>query len=333
MRSIAVLHAVLLLSAAGARAQQPPEQKPAQPAQPPEATTPPADLPEVVARVNGTEITKTALLNRAEALKSQLPPFEIGADFYQRVLEDMVGGELLYQSVEQKGLAPTEQEVDAELTTQKGRLGGEAEFQKALEAQGLSVDAVRTELKKEIGIQKLIERDFVPAVTVSDEEKRKFYDENAKQMERPEQFRVAHILIGVDEKAVPEVKAEAKQKATSIRGMIDAGQDFADLARRNSDDPGSKENGGDLPWMSRGQTVPPFEAASLALTPGQTSDVVETPFGYHIIRLHEVRAAGLMPYEEVEERIGDFLKRKSLQQRLESEIQTLRVAGKVEVFI
>jgi peptidyl-prolyl cis-trans isomerase C len=184
-----------------------------------------------------------------------------------------------------------------------------------------------------MGIQKLIERDFIPAITVSAEEKRKFYDENSTSMQRPEQFRASHILIGIEESATSEVKDEARKKATAIRSMIDAGQDFSELARKNSDDPGSKESGGELPWMSKGQTVPPFEAAALALAPGETSGVVETQFGYHIIKLHEKRSAGVMTYEEVEGRIDEFLKRRTLQQKLETEIQTLKAQGKVEVFI
>jgi peptidyl-prolyl cis-trans isomerase C len=326
------LFATIVSLSLGALALAQTEPAPAPPAQAGTATGP-AEFPDVVARVNGAEITKKALLNRAEALRNQMPALEIGADFYQRVLADMVSGELLYQSVEQKGLAPTDAEVDSELQSQKGRLGGEAEFQKALDSQGITVDELRVELKKEIAIQNLVEKQIMPTITVTEEEKHKFYDENSAQMKRPPQFRVAHILIGIDAKATEEQKAEAKKKATAIHGMIEAGQDFAELAKKNSDDPGSKENGGELPWMSPGQTVPEFEAAARALKPGELSGVVETKFGYHIIRMKETREAGVIPYEEVQDRIDQFLKRKSLQEKIEGELQTLRAQGKVEVFI
>jgi peptidyl-prolyl cis-trans isomerase C len=302
-------------------------------AQPPQASTAAPEFPEIVARVNGTDITRRAFLNRATALKGQLPAIQVGADFYQRVLDDMVGGELLYQSVEKKGIVPTEQEIDAEIESQKGRFGGEVELGKALEAQGLTLDDLRLELKKEIGIQKLIERDFIPVITVSADEKKKFYAENSAQMQRPDQFRAAHILILIEKSATPESKEEARKKAGAIRSLLDAGQDFTELARKNSGDPGSKDSGGELPWMSPGQTVPPFEAAALALAPGEISPVVETQFGYHIIKLHEKRSAGVMSYEEVEGRIDEFLKRRGLQQKIEAEIQGLKAQGKVEVFI
>jgi parvulin-like peptidyl-prolyl isomerase len=223
---------------------------------PQQATTALPEFPEIVARVNGTEIHREALLNRAAALKEQLPASQVGAGFYQKVLDDMVGGELLYQTVEKKGLAPTAQEIDAEIEAQRGRLGGDAGLGKALEAQGLTIDDLRLELTKEVGIQKLIERDFIPAVTVSAEEKKKFYDENASSMQRPEQFRAAHILILVAEGAAPEAKEEARKKAGALRSLLDSGQDFAELARKNSDDPGSKESGGELPRCPKDRPCP-----------------------------------------------------------------------------
>ena len=298
-----------------------------------EATTTPASFPDVVARVNGTEITKSMLLRRADSLRNQLPAFEVKEDFYQRVLDDMVSGELLYQSGEKKGYSPSDAEVDAEIESQKTRIGGPAEFDRLLAEQGIDLAELKTELKKEIAVQSLIEKEFIPAISVTDEEKRAFYAENQQRMTHPDQFRCAHILIGIPPGATEEQKAEAKQKATALRSLIEAGQDFGELARRNSADPGSKDNGGELPWMSKGQTVPPFETAALALEPGQLSDVVETQYGFHLIRLIEKRASGVASYEEIEPQLDEFLKRRSLQQRIESEIDTLAAQATVELFI
>jgi len=224
----------------------------------PATSSDPESFPDVVARVNETEISKSELLRRAEAVRSQVPPSEIGEGFYQRVLDDMVSGELLYQSVESKGLSPTEAEVDAELESQSQRFGGIEAFESALEQQGVPLEQVKLELKKDIGIQKLVERDFVPGLTVTEEEKKTFYDENRESMTQPTQYKAAHILISVDESASSEEKAELKKKAESIRSMVEMGQDFGELAAKNSGDPGSKDKGGELGWMTEGQTVPPF---------------------------------------------------------------------------
>ena len=299
----------------------------------PPTSSDPQSFPDVVARVNTTEISKTQLLRRAEALKSQIPPSEAGEGFYQRVLGDLVNGELLYQSVETKGLAPADAEVDLELDSQRQRFGGAAAFDSALQQRGLSIDEVKLDLKKELGIQRLVERDFAPQVTVTEEAKKTFYDENQESMQQPAQFKAAHILISVDESATPEQKAELKKKAGSIRNMLEMGQDFAELAAKNSGDPGSKDNGGELGWMSEGQTVPPFEAAMKSLEPGELSELVETRFGYHIIKLQERRGSGAVPYEEVEERIEEFLKQRGLQELMQQELELLRGAATIEVFI
>ena len=299
----------------------------------PPTSSDPQNFPDVVARVNATEISKTQLLRRAEALKSQLPPSEAGEGFYQRVLGDMVNRELWYQSVETKGLAPTDAEIDAELDSQRQRSGGEAAFESALKQRGLSVDEVKLDLKKELGIQRLVDRDLIPRLTVTEEEKKTFYDENQESMQQPVQFKPAHILILVDESATPEKRAELKKKAQSIRNMVEVGQDFAELAAKNSGDPGSKNNGGELGWMSEGQTVPPFEAAMKSLEPGELSELVETRFGYHIIKLQERRGPGAPPYEEVEEQIEEFLKQRGLQELMQQEVELLRGTATIEVFI
>lgn len=326
---LALTVALLLTLPEQAQAQEQEQPTPA----PAPAPVSPDVFPEIVARVNGTDITKESLLRRADALRNQLPSFEAGSDFYQRVLADMVGGELLYQAAAVGGFLPEPTQVDAEIQAQSERFGGPDGFTSALESQGLTLAQVRTELEKEMAVQTFIERELIPTVAVTEESKKAFYDENPDEMKRPEQFRVAHILIGVDEQAPQEEKDEARRKALAIRSMLDVGQDFGELAQRNSDDPGSRDTGGELPWLSPGQTVPPFEAAALALEEGELSDLVETQFGYHIIRLLERRDAGLMPYEEVAPQIEEFLMRRGLQQRLDEKIESLTAQGNVEVFI
>jgi parvulin-like peptidyl-prolyl isomerase len=303
----------------------------AQVAPPPSAD--PAAFPEIVARVNATDISKTELLRRAEALKAQLPPSEVGEGFYQRVLGDMVSGELLYQSVEAKGLAPADTAVAAELDDQSQRFGGVAAFESALAQQGISMDEVRLDLKKELGIQKLVESELMPKLVISEEEKKTFYDGNLDSMQQDTQYKAAHILISVEETATAEQKAELRTKAQSIRSMLDMGQDFAELAAKNSGDPGSKDKGGELGWMPEGQTVPPFEAAMKSLQPGELSELVETSYGFHIIKLQDRRDAGPVPYDEVQERIEEFLKQRGLQELLQRELELLRTGAAIELFI
>jgi peptidyl-prolyl cis-trans isomerase C len=115
---------------------------------------------------------------------------------------------------------------------------------------------------------------------------------------------------------------------------LKAGEDFAKLAQENSEDPGSQPRGGDLGWMARGQTPPPFEQAAFALKkPNDISPVVESPFGYHIIQLLERQPAAEIPYEQVKDRLGMMLKQQQAQQQIEARVKELRSKAKVEIYI
>jgi peptidyl-prolyl cis-trans isomerase C len=245
----------------------------------------------------------------------------------------MVGTELLRRVSIAKGFAPSESDIQSQLDTLKARFPDEATFTKELSAQGLTVDKLRERMSRDMSVEKFIETEIAPRARVTEEAKKAFYAENSEQMTQPEQAHLSHILIKVDAGATAEARDQAKQKAEGLRNQIQSGGDFATLAGENSDDPGSKANGGDLSWVSRGQTVPPFEQAGFALKPGEVSAVVETQFGYHIIKLAELKPSALMPYEEVAPRIEQFLGQQRLQEEIEAEVGTLKTKTKVEIFI
>jgi len=121
------------------------------------------------------------------------------------------------------------------------------------------------------------------------------YKANGKRFAQDAQVKVRHILIKAEE-------ADAKAKAEAILKDLNAGADFEKLAKEQSQDPGSAAKGGDLGWVSKGRTVKPFEDAALALSkPGQVSPVISTPFGFHIIKLDDLKPAGTKPFEEVKD--------------------------------
>ena len=138
----------------------------------------------------------------------------------------------------------------------------------------------------------------VPPVT--DAEEQAYYNQHQADYKVDEQARVRHILIAVK---TPADDAAAKAKAQGILDQVRKGGNFADLAKKNSDDPGSKATGGELGFIKRGATVPPFEQAAFSLQPGQTSDLVKTQFGYHIIQTEEKQTAHTRPFDEVKSQI------------------------------
>jgi peptidyl-prolyl cis-trans isomerase D len=138
---------------------------------------------------------------------------------------------------------------------------------------------------------------------VSSEQIAQYYQGHQKDFQVPEGVKVRHILIKVPTGADAKTDAAAKQKADNLLKQIKSGSDFATLAKANSDDPGSKEQGGDLGLIQRGVTVPEFEKTAFGLQPGQVSDVIKTQFGYHIIKVEEKQTAHLKPLDEVKAQI------------------------------
>ena len=299
----------------------------------PEERVDPQTFPDVVARVNEAEITKAQLLERVERVAAQpggAPSSTLA--FYRRVLDELVGNELLYQASHDRELGPTDDEVERELATIRSRFPDPGALEQALASEGLTLPDVRSRLERDMSIQNLIQREFVSKVEVTEDAKRRFYDENPGEMRQPDRLRLSHILKRVTPDATGESREAARAQIEKLLGEARGGADFAALARQHSEDPGSAPNGGEL-VVARGETVPEFEQDAFALEPGGVSPVVETQFGFHIIKLTQKIPGALVPYDQVQERIGEFLRQRTLQERVQSEIQRLREGARVELFI
>jgi peptidyl-prolyl cis-trans isomerase D len=152
----------------------------------------------------------------------------------------------------------------------------------------------------------LAPKDFRPQVSEADVEK--YYTEHAKEFETPPQVHVAHVLVSVPQTGGSEAEDKSRAKVADVIRRAKAGEDFAKLATEMSEDPGSKAKGGDLGWVSKGEMVPAFEAAAFALARGEISaEPVRTPFGFHAIKVLEVRAASKKSSKEVAPQIRDLL--------------------------
>ncbi len=208
-------------------------------------------------------------------------------EFLDKMIEDKV---LLVKAARDTTIKVTNQEVEEALTRQiemiKSQFPSEEAFLSQLRVEGLTLRELREqyhdEIKNQLLKDKLIQKRLA-LVKVSSGEVKRFYEANRDSLpEKPAGVRLAHILIGV---APGESTRDSLYRfASLIRDKAVAGEDFEILAKTYSMDP-SAENGGDLGWFSRGEMVPEFETAAFALQPGQISDVVETMFGFHIIKV------------------------------------------------
>jgi parvulin-like peptidyl-prolyl isomerase len=171
----------------------------------------------------------------------------------------------------------TQQEIDNILNVQYSRYGGEDKFLKFLEENGIDLEFVKESIKRDLLIENYLKGYFADKIPVSEEEVQKVYEEDKTAS-------VRHILLSTKEKGEAE-KEEIHKKMEEILSRAKSGEDFAELAKTYSEDPGSKDNGGLYENFGRGQMVPPFEDAAFSVPIGEISDIVETSFGYHIIKV------------------------------------------------
>ena len=296
----------------------------------------PAQLPELMARVNGEPISKAEFERAVQTMEGRAGgpvPSEQRDRVYRGVLDQLIGYRLLTQESKTRKVAVPDAEVEARITQIRGQFPSEDVFMQMLEQRKLTLDQVRADARQDMAVAKMIQDEIASKVTVKPEQVTDFYEKNPDQFKQAEQVRASHILIAFPEKADAAAKATARAKAEQVLKDVKAGKDFAALAKQHSQDPGSAVNGGDLGFFQQGQMVGPFNDVAFSLAPGNTSEIVETNFGYHIIRVVEKKAGRTVPLEEVRPQVEQFLQNKNRDDQTTAFVNALKAKGKVEVFI
>jgi peptidyl-prolyl cis-trans isomerase D len=173
--------------------------------------------------------------------------------------------------------------------------------------------------KKNLGIVVINQAKLESSMAVSDAELQAQYNKNREQFRTPDRVKVRHILLNTTGKSKDEEVA-IKAKAENLLKQVKGGADFAKLAKENSQDPGSAQNGGELGWVTRGQTVAEFEKSAFSLKPGEISDLVKTQYGYHILQVQEKESARLRPFDEVKAELASNYRK----QKVSQDMQTLQ---------
>ena len=296
----------------------------------------PAELPEVVARVNGEPIGKAEFENaikNVEGRAGQPVPAAERDRVYRGVLDQLVAYRLLTQETRSRKIDIPEAEVDARLAQIRQQFPSEDAFKQTLTQQKMTLEQLREEAKSDMRVAKMLDQEVNASAAVQPQEVNAFYEQNPDKFKQGERVRASHILIRTPENADDKTKQEARAKATDVLGQVKSGKDFAELAKHYSQDPGSAAKGGDLGYFTQGQMVGPFEQAAFALKPGTISEVVESPFGFHIIKVADKQAARTIPLEEVKPQIEQFLQNQQRQQKTQAFINALKAKGKVEILI
>ncbi|MEN8163770.1 MAG: peptidylprolyl isomerase [Acidobacteriota bacterium] len=297
------------------------------PTAPQRATTPPD---QVVVTVNGDPVyageVQMAAQRMAQSMAQsgqQVDPQQIG----QAAMGQMVDGMLLVQEAKKRGFKADPDIIKASVEQAETSAGGPEELDVTLAQQGLDRARLHTLIEDSDLVNQLLQQ-LGEGVEVSDEEIAAFYEENPTFFEAGEEVSARHILFKVEAGADDETKAAAKAKAEAARKRALEGEDFATLATELSEGP-SGPKGGDLGFFTRDRMVAPFADAAFAMMPGETSGVVETQFGYHVIRVEERREARTVPLEEVKDRIRQGLTQEGQGKRVEALLTSLREKAEI----
>ena len=296
----------------------------------------PAQLPDVVAKVNGEDVLKGEVEMAVRTLEQRAQstvPAEQRDGVYRQVLDRIIGFHLLAQEARTRKVVAAPWDVDQQIGELKKQFPTEDAFNKMLQARGVTYEKLRKETEDTLAVNKMLQAEVEPLVKVQDADVQTFFEQNKARFHQNESVHASHILIRADENADAATKAKAKAEADGILKQLKAGAKFADLAKKSSQDPGSAPNGGDLGFFPRGQMVAPFDQAAFALKPGQMSGVVATPFGYHIILLHETKPGRDVPFDEVKGQVKEYLQGQQREEKSQAFVEQLKAKGKVQILI
>jgi peptidyl-prolyl cis-trans isomerase C len=290
-----------------------------------------------VAIVNGKDIPKDEYEREISRIKNQISAQggEIAesemAELKKQVMENLISMELLYQTSLERGGTVDQALIDNEWAQVTSRYPDRNDLKKALDDLKITEEIIKAQIKKGLTVNTFIEKNFVEKTVIPESEAKAYYDNNAERFNKPESVRASHILIKVEPAEDETKKKAARAEIEKIQAKVKAGEDFAALAKETSQCPSSKE-GGDLGVFTRGQMVKPFEEAAFALAQGAVSDIVETEFGYHLIKVTEKQAAGKYSFDEVKVNLTNYLKETKVKKDLSDFVKGLRDKAKIETF-
>jgi peptidyl-prolyl cis-trans isomerase C len=288
----------------------------------------------VVARVNGQEITEANIQQVMDLfvkqMGSRVPPDQLAEALpriRERILEELIMRRVMLDAVAQSGISLS----DSEFAEIKAELADELPPDVSLDDYMAETGMTESEMREQMTVRKMVVAKAEAVEKPSDSEIRAFYEENQEGFSQEASVSASHILLKTDGADDEAAKAAKRERIEALRKQLLEGADFAELAKANSDCP-SASAGGDLGPFGRGQMVPEFEDAAFSQPVGSVGEVVETQFGFHLIKVTEQTNAKTLDFEEVKERISEILYSQKQQDVVREFVDGLREAASVERF-
>lgn len=276
----------------------------------------------------------------------------------KRILDDMIDKKLLTQEAKKQRIAVTRREIEQGIDQVKKRFRSEEDFRDELKNQDLTVKAYEERIRQDLMVMRLIKNNVEAAVErptekeaaelfekikkidpekigkndkATDDEKELAFIARLLARESQEKVHARHILLIVDKNAPQKEKLEALTKIRDIRKRITDRKSFEEMARLYSEDPGTKDRGGDLGYFTRGDMVPEFDRVAFSLDVGKISDPIFTDFGYHVIYVEGKRAGRELAIDDVKNDLLDFLTQKKATKKYEEYLSSLRKKANIKI--
>lgn len=346
-RTLLAASAAVVILAANSPAAEKPAKKAASPAKPAAAEkkeapaagkeeAKPFVLKDPIATVDGQEIKAAEIDKAIEGMLAQRGgsmkdvPEAMKPALYRNVVDGVIAEKLVTR--EAAKIEVTDADVTAEFDKFKKQFPDEKTFEEQLKGQGQTSEGIKKEIHRYLQQNRWMDEKVKGKVDVTDAEMEAFYKENPDQFKQPEQVRASHILVKVEQGAKEdEVKAKS-EAANKILDRVKKGEEFAKVASEVSEDPGSKERGGDLDFFVREQMVPQFSDAAFKLKKGEVSpEPVRSDFGFHIIKVTDRKDAGDVTLAEAKPQLIPFLQGRKKQAEIGKILRELRESAKITI--
>ena len=312
-------------------------------------------VPAIVAKVNDTELT-------SDLLKREMIAYQLLASREGQVLEEKnekkiahgllmkaIDDELVYQQGIKQGIKIKPVTIEREISHIQTQFPNKNIFLSALAAQRLTFSVLKDNIKKTLVKEEFIRIKIAPQVEVDDKQVNSFYEENKSTFKNPETFHISHIYVSIpgrnDDKIesiedktkakeiIDWIKKEAHKKIITASLALKEGKNFSNIAKEFSEDADTSQKGGDLGFISKGQTLPEISSAMIKLKVGGTSNVIESSLGFHIIHLNNIKKSHFIVLDEVKSEILNHLLKIETNKYLQKYLSDLRKVSKIKIFI
>ncbi len=291
------------------------------------------DINPIVWRVNGDPVHAAEISMAMQGIVAQTKraggPVPGNQALMQMATQRVIDQKLLAQEARRLAVRNDQQRLQARIAQMEQQAGGRAALEQTLAAAGSTYEQAVQAVTEADLVMQLVDSQIAPTVKIARPDVQAYYDENAARYTAAERVHARHLVFSAIEGDPPATFDAARAKAAAARQRAVAGEDFAALAKELSEDPAAPR-GGDLGFFTLDQMEEPFAAAVAALQPGQLSEVVQTRYGFHVIKLEARRPAGRRSLDEVERDIAAALHQEEVGERIAGLLDTLRKSGKIE---